>query len=452
MSKRKVAGAAPLGSELPYNPDDDQLVAVLTKDWEGRVSYFHGQFHVYEAGCWIPRDREEVARYARRFLAKYREQLGKGGVSQARVSAVTTMLKDDVFVPDRRITTMQEDNAKYINLKNGLFNLETFQLEPHRKDYLDTTQLEFDYDEDADCPTFRRYLRTSLVTADGTPDERMIELVQEALAYSMTARTDLKASFWLVGKPDSGKSTLIGFIRSLMGSLHSTIDLNQLATNRFLLSGIVGKRVVTFTEADSNLFIPDALYKAMVGGQDEIYVDVKNRPGIAFVPTCKFWWAMNSAPRFSDRSGATLNRLHVILFDRSVPQSERITNLNELLKAERAGVFNWLLLGYKRLLRAGKFTNPERSQAWRQAYSEQNDTEQSFITERMEIGADFRIGGAELYRQYRGYCEDNGFRAKNSNQVSSDWERLGFKRLRSNGHTFWAGLRVRQDGLLQLNN
>lgn len=451
MAKRRIDGAVPLGSELPYNPDDDQLVAVLTQDWDGKVSYFHGQFHVYEAGCWIPREREEVARYARRFLAKYREQLGKGGVSQARVSAVTTMLKDDVFVPDRKITTMQEENAKYINLSNGLFNLETFKLEPHRKDYLDTTQLEFGYDEEADCPTFRRYLRTSLVTADGTPDERMIELVQEALAYSMTARTDLKASFWLVGKPDSGKSTLIGFIRSMMGSLHSTIDLNQLATNRFLLSGIVGKRVVTFTEADSNLFIPDALYKAMVGGQDEIYVDVKNRPGIAFVPTAKFWWAMNSAPRFSDRSGATLNRLHVILFDRSVPQSERINNLNELLKAERAGVFNWLLLGYKRLLRAGKFTNPERSQAWRQAYSEQNDTEQSFIAERMEIGADFRIGGAELYRQYRDYCDDNGFRAKNSNQVSSDWERLGLKRLRSNGRTFWTGIRVRQDGLLQLD-
>jgi len=47
----------------------------------------------------------------------------------------------------------------------------------------------------------------------GKPDGRLETLVLEALAYSMTARTDLKASFWLWGKPDSGKSTFIAFIR-----------------------------------------------------------------------------------------------------------------------------------------------------------------------------------------------------------------------------------------------
>lgn len=443
MPSKHRDGAVLLNSKLPVNPDDDQIVTVLTGDWDAKVSYFHSQFHVYEAGCWIPRDREEVSRHVRQFLQKYREQLGKGGVSQARVSAVTAMLKDDVYVPDRKITAMQEDNQHYINFQNGLFNLSTFTLEDHRKEYLDTTQLDFDYNPNAECPTFHRYLRTSLVDGSGEPDFSMIALVQEALAYSMTARTDLKASFWLVGKPDSGKSTMIGFIRSLMGSLHATIDLNQLATNRFLLSGIVGKRVVTFTEADSNLFIPDALYKAMVGGQDEIYVDVKNRPGISFVPTAKFWWAMNSAPRFSDRSGATLNRLHMILFDRSVPQSERITNLNELLKAERAGVFNWLMIGYKRLIEQRHFTNPARSQLWRENYRQQNDTEATFIGEMMELGPEFRIAGSTLYTQYDLWCRNNGFRPKNANQVAADWERLGFRRTHQKGIATWHGLRIR---------
>src|SRR5690606_22202115 len=125
---------------------------------------------------------------------------------------------------------------------------------------------------------------------DGTTDNSLVTLVQEALGYSLTARTDLKASFWLVGAKDSGKSTMIAFLKLFMGSLHGTLDLNQLGTNRFLLGGIIGKRVVTFTEAESNTVLPDSIYKALVGGSDEIYADVKNRDPIVFKPTAKIWW------------------------------------------------------------------------------------------------------------------------------------------------------------------
>lgn len=443
--KKQPTTATPLlPNEMKFDPDDDILATRLTEEWEGKVSHFHSQFHVYENGCWIPRESQEVNRHIRKFLTKHRDRLPRG-VTQARITTLAAMLEDEVYIPDRRITLMQADNAKYINLRNGLFNLSTFKLEPHTKDYLDTTQLDFDHDPAATCPTFYRYLRTSLVDSEGQPDGQMISLVQEALAYSMTARTDLKASFWAVGVPDSGKSTLVGFIRSLMGSLHATIDLNQLASNRFLLSGIVGKRVVTFTEADASSYIPDALYKAMVGGQDEIYVDVKNRPGIAFVPTAKFWWAMNAAPRFNDRSGATLNRLHIILFDRSVPQHDRINNLGELLKQERPGVFNWLLIGYRRLIERGRFTAPDRSQAWRENYRLQNDTEQTFINDCMELGPDYRITGKDLHWNYKTWCDENGFRAKSSNMAKAEWERLGFHRTKSNGVAIWHGLRPRQE-------
>src|SRR5690606_10210241 len=106
----------------------------------------------------------------------------------------------------------------------------------------------------------------------------------------------------------------IAVLRSLAGSLHATIDLNQLGANRFLLSSIVGKRIVTFTESSANSMLPDALFKALDGGSDEIYADVKHKEAIPFVPEAKMWWAMNSMPRVSDRSGAVYSRLHIIPF------------------------------------------------------------------------------------------------------------------------------------------
>jgi len=428
--------------ELPYKPDDDQLATVIVEKWQGNRAYFHSAWHGYEAGSWRGLDVQEVKVAVRRFLRQHRQILATG-VSQSRITSLTNMLEDELFVSDRKLIQLQVENAKYINLQNGLFNLETFELEPHRRDLYFTTQLEFAYDPDAECPNFRKYLNTSLVDESGKTDQDMVALVQEALAYSMTARTDLKASFWLVGVPESGKSTLISFIRALMGSLHGTIDLNQLGDNRFLLSGIVGKRVVTFTEADTNIFIPDALYKAMVGGKDEIYVDVKNKPGIAFVPTAKFWWAMNNAPRMNDRSGATLNRLRIILFTRTFAPHERILYLDELLLKERAGVFNWLMYGYRRLNRAGKFTAPARSEAWRETYRMENDTEATYAQERWEYDPKNSMSTQELYNDYRFWCDSYGYKAKNMNQVAKEWRRLGLTDKGYQGLTRWHGAKLK---------
>lgn len=427
---------------MSSKPDDHALAQAVAREWKDTVAYLYGQWHRYERGCWRSRAREQIQWKLRELLAEIRaEHRLEIAINQTRVAGLAKMLQSDLFISDEDFNEMLPEQEKYINLRNGLFNLETFKLEEHQPDLKFTTQLDFEYDPNAQSPAWDRYLRTSLVTPDGITDVELIFLVQEALAYSMTARTDMKASFWCVGVPDSGKSTLITFIKNLMGSLHSTIDLNQLGENRFLLSGIAGKRVVTFTEAEEQAVLPDALYKAMVGGSDEIYADVKNRPGISFKPIAKFWWAMNAAPRMKDRSGATLNRLKVIPFVRAVAPDQRISNLTSRLMSERSGIFNWLLVGYQRLLEEGKFTVSEQSEAWREAYRLENDTEQTFINDMCVRDEEGRIQSEVLYNNYALWCRENGFKAKNMNQVSKEWERLGFTRLRLADANHWVGLR-----------
>ncbi len=306
-----------------------------------------------------------------------------------------------------------------------------------------THQLDFDYEDEAYCPTWEAFLRSSLVHEDGTNDPDLFALVHQAIAYSMTARTDLKASFWLLGKPDSGKSTLIAFLRSLMGSLHATIDLNQLATNRFLLSGIIGKRVVTFTESSSNTILPDALYKSIVGGEDEIYVDVKNRPGISFKPEFKLWWAMNEAPRISDRSGATFNRLRLIPFNRTVPRDRRDPKLLHKLEAEKSGIFWNLMIFYRELQNMKKFRRVDQSERMLKEYQLENDTEATYLDERTERHESYRVQSSLLYRDYANWCDDRGFRAKNYNQIAGEWRRLGFVSHKSDGLMWWLGLRIK---------
>ena len=429
---------------LGGKPDDDQLAEAVSAAWDGNKAYFNAAWHGFGGGVWRYEDEQTVKRGIRVMLRLVRDKLPTG-ISQARVSALVSMLEDELFTPDHTITEAQRMSEMYINLQNGLFNLETFALEPHQRGLMLTNQLEFEYDPAATCPTWERFIKTSMTDELGAVDWSSIYLLQEAIAYSMTARTDLKSSFWLVGKPDSGKSTLISVLRGLMGSLHATIDLNQLAANRFMLANIVGKRVVTFTEADATAFIPDALYKAMVGGTDEIFVDVKNKPGISFVPICKFWWAMNGAPRFNDRSGATLNRLRVILFDRSIPPDQRIVGLSDLLMKERAGIFNWAIVGYRRLMEQGGFTSPLRSEKWREQYALENDTERMYANERLDFGTDasFFCFGRPLYEDYKQWALENGYKPKSNQQVAKDWRRLGLSSAGYQGSTKWFGAKLR---------
>lgn len=428
--------------DMPVNPDDDHIALYIAPQWQDCFGYIHRAWHEYDNGWWQTRDDEEMRR-AVRFILRGMRQFGVK-VRQGRIKQVLQMLQDDLFIADRAMNATIAEKEKYINLQNGLFNLETFQLEPHRPELLFTSQMSFAYEPDAYPEVFADYLTRTMVDPDThKPDQSLMNLVCEALAYSLTARTDLKASFWLYGVPDSGKSTLLRLIANLMGDLHTTIDLNQLAENKFMLSRIAGKRVATFSEADSNSMIPDGIYKAMVGGKDEIWADVKGKESISFIPEAKFWWAMNKQPRVNDRSGALLNRLYIIPLNRSIPVKDRISNLDDLLMAERPGIFNWLMTAYRRLLKQGHFTRCKQSEAMREQLGSDNDTELAFVEECAELHTSYRITSRELYNAYKDWCDSSGFKPKNIKQIRQEWERLGFKASKS-GTSQWEGLRLKK--------
>jgi putative DNA primase/helicase len=433
--------SAPESETSHWKPDDDVIALELASELRDKLTFFHGEWKMYENGCWRARDVYEMRRYVRQQLRKWR----KFGVtvSQQRVRSLASMLEDDLFVSDRVVMERADERKHYINLQNGMFNLKTMEFEPvHRPELYFTNQLSFDYDPDAEAPTFRHFLNSSLVLPDGRTDHSLVMLAIEALAYSMTARTDLKASFWLVGQKDSGKSTFISMIKNLMGDLHTTIDLTQLGVNRFLLSSIVGKRVVTFTEASGSTMLPDALYKALVGGSDEIYADVKNRDPIVFRPEGKVWWAMNEMPRVSDRSGATTRRIVIIPFNRTIPEHERIADLERRLMAERSGIFNELITHLWRLLRAGSFDHCEQSERLLAEYIMENDTEATFLEEEAETHESFKVQSKVLYDRYSQWCQQYGFKPKNRNQIAKEWRRFGFENRTSNG-VWWHGVRLR---------
>lgn len=434
--------AAPDDTARRIVPDDDELALYLAEDWAGRFSFFYGEWQEYESGAWKQRHEMEMYQVVRAFLRKYRIRGVK--VNNRQVTGLLSMMRPDVFTPDRFINDAQKEAERYINLRNGLYDLEEARIVEHRKDLMMLNQLDFDYDPYAECPNFLNFLHSSLVHP-GTKetDHDLVALVLQALGYSLTARTDLKASFWLFGVPDSGKSTLLSVIRSIMGSLATSVDLNQLGEKTFMLAEIIGKRVVTFPEVGSDTKLNEEIYKVVVGGSDEVWTDVKGKKGISFRPVSKFWWGMNNLPRVNDRSGALFNRLKLVRFNRTFSPAERDNHLLQKLIAERSGIFN-VLLHYYGLLNVSGWRHVKQSEEKLAEFRLESDTEYTFVEACCDVHHNNKVKSSELYAAYKDWCERSGFRPKNMNQVANDWRRLGFTDRRTNSGSVWQGVELRR--------
>jgi len=413
---------------LSYKPDQDQIAAYIIKAWKGTIAYFYGEWQRYEGGVWRPKDRIYVRE---RITAQMRTMRSKEvKVNAKEVAGVETILKGYCFVEDEKINPPLDA----LNMRNGILMLDEKKpvLKPHTNTLYFTWQLDFDFDPKPPRPdVFIDYLKTSLVNEQGEWDGEMMTLVQEMLGYLLIADRRKKMSFWLHGVSNSGKSQLVGLIREMLKPLHCTIDMNQLGENKFLLEGIVGKRVITFTEANSGSVLNDALFKSLVGGEDEIFIDRKNKTAISVKPQTALIWAMNDTPRVIDRSEAVYNRIRFILFPRAVPEKQRIENLLERMLMEKSGILWWMLEGLRQLRERGYFYLPERSKTALEHYRLYNDEERQFMQDALVASTEGKIPAGQLHAAYRAWRKDNGYSPKSIRSIVKDFERVGLHRIRS---------------------
>lgn len=420
-------------SEQDVKPTDDELGKQLMERWDGQFAFIYATWHKYTSGVWKPEKRNGLEFWEILIENKKRGIKPNAGKANSVESYCQLCLLVD--------ETSVDQTQNYINLQNGLLNLESGKMEPHRRDLYLTSQLDFAYDAHATCPTWLQFLRDVLVTPDGKPDDELITLMQEAFGYSLTAYTHLRASFWVVGPSGSGKSTLLKVLINLSGSGHLAIDLDAMKDNQYQMAEVAGKRLVTFTEPDGRTPLADGQYKRLVSSDTISARQIHGKP-FNFVPQCKLWGAMNDTPRVMDRSDAVFNRIILFPFLNAIPKEKWDLGIDEKLRLESPGIFNWALQGWARLQAKGHFTKARQSEAARDEYKSENDAEATYVEERIERGDRYSIRADELYKDYKYWCEENGFKPKNRNTVSKDWKRLGLINKRAKSGIFYEGIRL----------
>ncbi|MDZ5038341.1 hypothetical protein GNF66_14545, partial [Clostridium perfringens] len=173
------------------------------------------EFHRYEVGKWTMVDELRISQRLREILHKYNDDIWSTKVEKEYIEAL------------KRIKLHSDElnsNKRYINMLNGMYDLETHTLIGHSQEFYSTIQIPVIYDEKTECPNFMKFLDECFLG-----DEKSKLLAQEWAGYLLTAETKAQKALILYGEGANGKGVFIDTISYLIGQENiSSIPLNEL--------------------------------------------------------------------------------------------------------------------------------------------------------------------------------------------------------------------------------
>jgi len=312
------------------------------------------------------------------------------------------------IIPDFEIT---RDKGDILNVKNGLLNMKTRELNPHTPKYVSLIQSPVEYDVNAVSHIWDRCIEQWM---DGPESKEKIQLLQQYCGYVLSPSTKYSCALFLIGDGGNGKSTFADTVAMVLGKkATSNIDLDDLYSD-FGFAGLIGKRLNIVEEISGNYYESHKLKKLISG--EEVTIKVKYKSQFTFRPEAKFIFAVNTMPRVDDTSTATERRIATVEFRNNFRINTNVDLRYDggLLAQELPGILNWMLKGNDDLSREGKFTKTVEQVVLLNEYRQENSSIEGFIAECIEFNEGRQVSARDLYDKYKVYCAKDGRKAKSN--------------------------------------
>lgn len=329
------------------------------------------------------------------------------------VKEILNKIRRKTFV-DREILNKQP--KKYQPVGNGLLNLETGLIEEFTHKYIYFTKINIDFNKDAVCPTFHKFLDTSL---DNNKESKF--MVQEWLGNLLLNDNRFQRALLLFGaKGENGKSVLLKVIGKFLGHKNfCSISLQALEKNQFALARLSTKRANIFFDLPKAALSQTSNFKLITAG-DPVTGEFKGQDSFEFYPMTKMMFSCNEVPRTPDRTAAFFRRWLIIQFNQTFPEGDerRIENLDDLIssKEELEGILQFAYKGLQRLYANKKFTENMNPLEIREFWLKKSDSIASFSMDSLETSTDGEwISKRDVYGMYQTYCEEQGYEPLSEN-------------------------------------
>lgn len=382
-------------NDSEFNPvkaffDEKRFIPKYLADWfliRHQSFNMNDDLYVYQGGRYV---YGENIFYKEATTALREEFLGK------RVAEALAYLKNTLeqIAPDEAASM-----GPYINCRNGLLRLDTFELRPHTPELKTVIQLPVDYDPDAVCPAYDQYVQ---FVAPGS-----VETIEELMGNCLKEGMEYEKAVLLHGDGGNGKGTLIAIIQRLLGDSNvSNVPLQTLSENRFAGAELFGKLANLYADLPNRLIEDSSLFKTLVSG-DSIMAERKHKQPFNFRNRAKLIFSTNELSSSKDNTEGFFRRWIVIPF--YVKFNDRDLRQRLFSEAEMSGILRRALIGLKRLQDRGEFTVPETVKELSQSYREKSDSVFRFLNERCRLGGNSDlVGKQQLYDAYRAFCHEWG--------------------------------------------
>ena len=339
------------------------LTSLLNIRYQNEVLYIYDD----NKGIWIEDPKDE---YIKSYL-RINNILDENLIKNHYINEIVSDIKGLTY----QIGDFPEPPKHLIPCANGVFNLNTKELEPYKPEYYFTFKLPWKYDLNAKGGFLEEIINSFL------PPKEVITLY-ELLAYILYRGYEKQKFFFLYGSGRNGKSLFAEIITKLVGSQNvSTVSLEELQNENFSTVQLKDKLVNIAGEVSYQELKETKLLKQLSGG-DEIHADRKYKSPIKFRNKAKLVFITNEIPLSKDDSDGFYRRVFLIKFpyqfedDPSIPIKIR--------QAEEE--FNWLLTKSIHTLidlldRNLTFTNEKSIEEIREIYLKESNPVYAFIKE-----------------------------------------------------------------------
>ena len=359
--------------------------------------------HIYQDGVYS--DREEDIE---RMMVKHISSLTRAR-RQETLAYIQLNAKEKNFA-----------STQYVVLKNGVFNLDTWQLEDFSPEIITRNKVPVAYTKDA-------YYEVTDKTLDkmAVQDKKIRAILEEILGYILFRRNEFAATFILTGDGSNGKSSYLKIIRKLVGSLNTaSLDLREL-DQRFKTAELFGKLVNIGDDISKGYIKESSVFKKLSTGET-LNVERKGKDPFDFTNYAKMIFSANEMPRINDYSDGLGRRLQIVPFKAKFsPEDEDYDPFitDKLLSDESMHyILHIALKSLKRLLKNNKFTQSQLVEDELTKYQEENNPIISFV-QNEDIELERAIVG-DIYIQYKLYCSENGYQAVSNISFSKQIKHL----------------------------
>jgi P4 family phage/plasmid primase-like protien len=345
-----------------------------------------GEIRTYESGCLIPYGKAKIARIIeeRKFDLNTPDFFSK---VIHHVKSNTSVSLEELSKP-----------SQYINLKNGLLDVDSLELLKHSRERATLTQFPIKYNPNAGCRNFLKALHE--IQPD--PQSQLRILKSWALCFDrrcMKRQIDL----W-IGRNDTGKSTLARVLLHLLGKQNVSMESTQALSGEdpYAKAELFQKAAnISFDLSEVRLREAGEL-KELVGGDGIRARFIYEKP-FNFLPYQKIFALCNRPPSTDDKLFDDLafwERWRITFFPRQFLPEEQDESLVDEVEPERSklinktelsGIFNLLVPILRRIRKTRDYGYNFNGVETREIWLAQVDYIQKWMNEAVVVGADYSV-------------------------------------------------------------